>query len=174
MVLRNFGDKKPLLGVDVYVDEGATIIGEVHLHDGSSVWPGVVIRADDAPIDIGRGTAVMDMAFAEAPKGRPVAVGDKCIISHGAMLHGCTVGDESLVGIGAIVLDGAQIGARSVVAAGTLIPPGTRIPQGSFVIGTPGKIIRQTNPSDLTWLREELRAIAAKTTVHRASPGPSI
>lgn len=174
MTLRNFGERKPLLGTDVYVDEGATVIGDVHLHDGSSVWPGVVIRADDSSVDIGRGTAMMDMSFAEAPKGRPVVVGDRCIVSHGARLHGCAIGDESLVGIGAIVLDDAHIGARSVIAAGTLIPPGTRIPQGSFVMGTPGKIIRQTNASDLTWLREELKAIAAKAIVYRASSARSI
>jgi len=169
MALRSFGNMKPTLGSDVYVDEAATVIGDVHLHDGSSIWPGAVIRADDASVDIGRGTAMMDMSFAEAPKGRPVVVGDGCIISHGARLHGCSIGNESLVGLGAMVLDGAVVGACSVVAAGTLVPPGTRIPEESFVMGTPAKIIRQTNSSDLTWLHEELKMIAAKTKVYRAS-----
>jgi carbonic anhydrase/acetyltransferase-like protein (isoleucine patch superfamily) len=174
MVLRNFGDKKPILGSDVYVDEAATVIGEVHLHDGSSVWPGAVIRADDAAVDIGRGTAMMDMSFAEAPKSRPVVVGDACIVSHGARLHGCTVGNDSLVGLGAIILDGAIIGACSVVAAGTLVPPGTRIPQESFVMGTPAKIIRQTNASDLTWLHDELKLVAAKAKIYQSSSIRSI
>lgn len=168
MALRSFGDKKPVLGSDVYVDEDAVVIGDVHLHDGASIWPGVVIRADDSSVDIGRGTAMMDVSFAEAPKGRPVVVGDSSIISHGARLHGCSIADETLVGLGAIVLDGATVGACSVLAAGTLVPPGTKIPQESFVMGVPAKIIRQTNSSDLTWLHDELKFIAAKTKVYRS------
>jgi len=174
MVLRSFGDKKPILGSDVYVDEAATVIGEVRLHDGSSIWPGAVIRADDASVDIGRGSAMMDLSFAEAPKGRPVVVGDGCIVSHGARLHGCSIGNDSLVGLGAMVLDGAMVGACSVLAAGTLVPPGTKIPQESFVMGTPAKIIRQTNASDLTWLHDELKLIAAKAKIYRSSSQPSI
>ncbi len=169
MTIRGFGDKKPVLGSDVYVDENAVVIGDVHLHDGSSVWPGAVLRADDSSVDIGRGSAMMDLSFAEAPKGRPLAVGDGCICSHGARLHGCTVGDETLIGIGAIVLDGASVGECSVLAAGALVPPGTKIPQESFVMGVPGKIIRQTNSSDLAWLHEELKLLAAKAKVYRAS-----
>jgi carbonic anhydrase/acetyltransferase-like protein (isoleucine patch superfamily) len=174
MALRSFGEKKPFLGSDVYVDEAATVIGDVHLHDGSSVWPGAVIRADDASVDIGRGSAMLDLSFAEAPKGRPVVVGDGCIVSHGARLHGCSIGNDSLVGLGAIVLDGAMVGACSVLAAGTLVPPGTKIPQESFVMGTPAKIIRQTNSSDLTWLHEELKMLAAKARIYRSSSRPSI
>jgi carbonic anhydrase/acetyltransferase-like protein (isoleucine patch superfamily) len=174
MALRSFGDKRPILGSDVYVDEAATVIGEVHLHDGSSIWPGAVIRADDASVDIGRGSAMMDLSFAEAPKGRPVVVWDGCIVSHGARLHGCSIGNDSLVGLGAIILDGAMVGACSVVAAGTLIPPGTKIPQESFVMGTPAKIVRQTNASDLTWLHDELKLIAAKAKIYRSSSQTSI
>lgn len=169
MVLRSFGDKKPILGSDVYVDEAATVIGDVHMHDGSSIWPGAVIRADDASVDIGRGTAMMDLSFAEAPKGRPVVVGDGCIVSHGARLHGCSIGNDTLVGLGAMILDGATVGAYSVVAAGTLVTPGTKIPQESFVMGTPAKVVRQTNASDLTWLHDELKLISAKMKVYRSS-----
>ncbi len=99
MVLRRYGDKKPSLGADVFVDESAILIGEVKLHDKVSIWPGVVLRADDASVEIGRGSAVMDTAFAEAPKARPVSVGDHCIVSHSAVLHGCRVGNECLVGV---------------------------------------------------------------------------
>jgi len=174
MVLRSFGNLRPTLGSDVYVDEAAAVIGDVHLHDGSSIWPGAIIRADDARVDIGRRSAMMDQSFAEAPKGRPVVVGDGCIVSHGARLHGCSIGDETLVGLGAMVLDGAVVGACSVVAAGTLVPPGTRIPQESFVMGTPAKIIRQTNSSDLTWLHDELKLIAAKAKIYQSSCQSSI
>ena len=166
--MRSFGEKKPMLGAQVYVDEAATVIGEVHLHDGASVWPGAVIRADSARVDIGRNSAMMDVSFAEAPKGRPVVVGDRCIISHGALLHGCVVVDDCLVGIGAIVLDEAHIGAGSVIAAGSLIPPGTKIQPGSFVMGVPGRVIRETKEADMTYLRAELRALAEKASAYRA------
>jgi len=96
MVLRSYGDKSPTLGSEVYVDESAVVIGEVFLRDRSSVWPGAVLRADDDVVEIGRGSAMMDMSFAEAPKGRSVIVGDGCIVSHSARLHGCRVGDETL------------------------------------------------------------------------------
>jgi len=174
MTIRGFGDKQPVLGSGVYVDENAVVIGDVHLHDGSSVWPGAVLRADDSTVDIGRGSAMMDLSFAEAPKGRPLVVGDGCICSHGTRLHGCTVGDETLIGIGAIVLDGASVGACSVLAAGALVPPGTKIPQESFVMGIPGKIIRQTNSADLNWLHEELKALTSKAKVYKASIRPPI
>lgn len=174
MTIRSFGEKRPTLGVDVYVDEDAVVIGDVRLHDRASVWPGAVLRGDDSSVDIGRGSAMMDLSFAEAPKGRPVVVGDGCIISHGARLHGCTVSDETLVGLGAIVLDGASVGACSVLAAGTLVPPGTKIPQESFAMGVPAKIIRSTNSSDLTWLRDELKLLAAKAKVYQSPRIPSI
>ena len=167
MTLRAFGDKKPNVAKDAYVDEAAVVIGEVTLQERSSVWPGAVIRADDDSVVIGKGSAVLDLALVEAPKGRPVAVGEGCIISHGARLHGCSVGSESMIGIGAIVLDGATIGERSVVAAGSLVPPGAKIPQGSFVLGVPGRITRQTSSNDQARLREELRALADKSTRYR-------
>jgi len=170
MAIRSYGDKNPILGADVFVDESATVIGDVRLHDGASVWPGVVIRADDASVEIGRGSAMMDMSFAEAPKGRPVTVGDKCIISHAVRLHGCTIGPECVVGVGAIVLDGATIGERSVIAAGSLVPPGTKIPPESFVMGSPGRIVRSTTSADLVWLRDELRGLAVKAEKYRGRP----
>ncbi|MCU0852149.1 MAG: gamma carbonic anhydrase family protein [Thermoplasmata archaeon] len=162
MVLRSAGDRRPRVGPDVYVDESAVVIGDVDLQDRSSVWPGAVLRADDDRMEIGRGSAVMDVAFLEAPKGRPVVVGDSCIISHGARLHGCQVGSECLIGIGAILLDGVTLGERSVVAAGSLLPPGTRIPPESFVMGSPGKVTRNTSQADQKWLREELQMLREK------------
>jgi carbonic anhydrase/acetyltransferase-like protein (isoleucine patch superfamily) len=168
MVLRKYGDKKPSLGADVFVDESAVVIGEVKLHDKASVWPGVVLRADDASVEIGRGSAIMDTAFAEAPKGRPVVVGDHCIVSHSAVLHGCRIGDECLVGIGSIVLDGVSIGERSVLAAGSLVTPGTKIPPDSFVMGVPARVTRATTQADLKWLRDELMILEEKAARYKA------
>jgi len=129
-----------------------------------------VIRADDDSVILGKGSAVLDLALVEAPKGRPVVVGEGCIISHGARLHGCSVGNDCTIGIGALVLDGASIGEKSVVAAGSLVPPGAKIPQGSFVLGVPGRITRQTSPNDLARLREELRALIEKAARYRSNP----
>lgn len=167
VVLRNFADKKPSVGDDVFVDESAIVIGDVRLLEGASVWPGALLRADDDYIEIGRGSAMMDLSFAEAPKGRPVVVGDRCIVSHAARLHGCSVGSESLVGIGAIILDGAELGERSIVAAGSVLTPGTRIPPESLVMGMPGKVIRETTSSDFTYLATELKALERKARTYR-------
>lgn len=168
MVLRSFGDKKPSVGDDVFVDVSAQIIGDVRLKDGSSVWPCAVVRGDDDYVEIGRGSAVMDLGFVEGPKGRPAIVGGSCIVSHGARLHGCVIGDESMVGIGAIVLDGAVIGPRSVVAAGALVPPGTKIPPETFVVGVPAKAARTTTSADIERLRKDLKALSLKATMYRA------
>src|SRR4030042_4670603 len=114
-----------------------------------SVWPGAVLRADDDTVEIGVRTAMMDLSFAEAPHGRPVQVGSSCIVSHGARLHGCIVREPCLIGIGAIVLDGAAGGRDSRAAAGSLITPGTRIHSGSFVVGAPAKVPREGTKDEL-------------------------
>ncbi|HEX7392567.1 MAG TPA: gamma carbonic anhydrase family protein [Thermoplasmata archaeon] len=169
MVLRNFMDKRPIVAKDAFVDESAVVIGDVRIKERASIWPGAVVRADDDSVDIGKGSAVLDLCLVEAPKGRPVVIGDGCIVSHGARLHGCTVGNDSIIGIGAIVLDGVSIGEKSVVAAGSLVPPGAKIPPNSFVMGIPGRITRQTSPNDLARLREELRALVDKAAKYRST-----
>ncbi|MEM0342869.1 MAG: gamma carbonic anhydrase family protein [Thermoplasmata archaeon] len=169
MTVRGVGGKEPVLGDGVYVDPTAVVIGDVRLRDGVSIWPGAVVRADDDFVEVGRGSAIMDVAFVEAPKGRPVTIGQGTIISHGARLHGCSVSEECLVGIGAIILDGATIGARSVVAAGTLISPGAKIPPESFVIGVPGKVARTTSVAELDRARHDLRLIAAKAKLYAST-----
>ena len=167
VVLRRFVDRNPSIGDNVYVDESAIVIGDVRLLEGASVWPGALLRADDDFVEIGRGSAMMDMSFAEAPKGRPVIVGDKCIVSHAARLHGCSIGSESMIGIGAIILDGAVVGERSIIAAGSVLTPGTRISPESLVVGTPAKVVRETTSSDLTYLTTELKALERKARIYR-------
>ncbi len=167
MAVLSFGSKKPTIAKDAFVHESANVIGEVHLHDGASVWPGAVVRADDARIDIGKGSAIMDLALIEAPAGRPVVVGEGCIVSHAARLHGCVVMAETLVGIGATVLDGAMVGKGCTIAAGALIPPGLKIPPDSFVIGVPGKVAREATPEEHSFVRDEVRHIAEKVKIYR-------
>jgi len=169
MVLRSYGDKRPELGRDVFVDESAQVIGDVRLEDESSVWPGTVIRADDDSVRIGEGTAVMDLAFVEAPEGRPVEVGPGCIVSHCASLHGCSIGSGVLVGVGAIVLDAADVGDGCVIASGALVTPGTVIPAASVVMGMPGKVVRSVEPSAADDLARELLTIRRKARAYMGS-----
>ena len=167
MVLRKFGGKEPKIAESSFVDSSALVIGDVRLKEGASVWPGAILRADDDYVEIGRNSAVMDATFIEAPRGMPVIIGNGCLVSHACRLHGCRIEDESMVGIGAIVMDGAVIGSRSIVGAGSLISPGTKIPGGSVVVGSPGKVTRQTSPSDTDRLRSDLKNIARKVAMYR-------
>jgi len=167
MALRKFGDREPQLADGVYIDSSAQVIGDVRLKEGASVWPGAVLRGDDDYIEIGRNSAVMDVAFVEAPRGMPVVIGNSCLVSHAARLHGCRLEDETMIGIGAIVLDGAIIGARSIIAAGSLIVPGTRIPSESVVVGSPGRVTRRTTAADVDRLRNDLKNISRKIKVYR-------
>lgn len=167
MALRAFGTRRPVVDKEAFVDEDALIIGKVHVGERATVWPRALIRADDDEVDIGIGTAVMDMAFIEAPKGSPVKVGRGCIISHGARLHGCSVGDDVIVGIGAMVLDGAVVDDGSVVAAGSLVTPRSVIPKDSLVMGSPARVVRSVTPLDKERLRDELIALARKAETYR-------
>jgi carbonic anhydrase/acetyltransferase-like protein (isoleucine patch superfamily) len=162
MALRDVGGKRPSIDQGAYVDESALLIGQVTLRRGASVWPCALLRADDDAVEVGEGSAIMDMAFLEAPKGRPVSVGSGCLISHGARLHGCVVGDGVLVGIGAIVLDGARVGDGSIIAAGSLVPPGKEIPPRSVATGVPVAIARATTDADIQAVKAELGAVCEK------------
>lgn len=150
------------------MDESALLIGDVTLAKGASVWPFALLRGDDDAVEVGEGSAVMDMAFLEAPKGRPVRVGRDCLISHGARLHGCVIGDGALVGIGAIVLDGAKVGEGSIVAAGSLVPPGKEVPPRSVASGVPASVSRAVTEADAKLVGDELRAVCEKARRYSA------
>ncbi|HUV61494.1 MAG TPA: gamma carbonic anhydrase family protein [Thermoplasmata archaeon] len=169
MPLRGFAGRMPAIGADAYIDADALLIGDVHIGARATVWPGAVLRADDDRIEIGEGSAVMDMAFIEAPKGRPTVIGRGCIVSHGARLHGCLIGDGVMVGIGAIVLDGAVVDTGSIIAAGSVVPPGKRIPPDSLVMGTPAKVTREVTEAERASLRDNLETVRAKAAEHARS-----
>jgi carbonic anhydrase/acetyltransferase-like protein (isoleucine patch superfamily) len=127
-----------------FVATNATVTGDVILSGNVSVWFGAVIRADKDRIRIGEGSNIQDNAVVHTSKGFPVIVGKRVSVGHGAVLHGCTIGDDVLVGMGAIVMNGAVIGERSILGAGTVVTEGTLIPSHSVVLGVPGKVIRKT------------------------------
>ncbi len=148
MDLREVEGKSPLVADSAYVDPRATLIGDVIVEEGVGIWPGVVVRADEARVVLKRGTMVLENAIIEAAKGQPLIIGPRAIISHGAIVHGANIGENSTVGIGAIVLEQAVVQAQVVIGSGALIPPGKEIPGGKLVLGIPGKIARNLTAQD--------------------------
>ncbi|MCX2801665.1 gamma carbonic anhydrase family protein [Microbulbifer thermotolerans] len=162
--LRALGDsdreKSPRLGQGVYIDPQSAVIGDVTLGDDSSVWPMAVVRGDMHRIRIGARTSVQDGAVLHIthagpfnPEGWPLTIGDDVTIGHKACLHGCTVGNRVLIGIGAIVLDGAVIEDEVVLAAGALVPPGKTLESGFLYVGSPAKPARQLTDKEKAFFR---------------------
>ncbi len=144
------------------MDAAALLIGDVVLKADASIWPGAILRGDDGLVEIGEGSAVMDMAFAEAPRGKSVIVGDGCMVSHGARLHGCELERRVLVGISAVVLDGAVVREGAIIAAGAVVPPGADIASRTLVMGVPAKARRETTEAEAMALQDELKAVMEK------------
>ncbi|MFJ4225035.1 gamma carbonic anhydrase family protein [Microbacterium sp. NPDC089695] len=135
-------DRVPSIAEATFVAEGARIIGDVRLEPGSSVWYNAVLRADSASIVVGPGSNVQDNVSVHVDAGHPVRIGAKVSIGHNAVVHGCTIGDGSLVGMGAVVLSGAVVGEGCLIAGGAVVLAGTDIPDGSLVAGVPAKVRR--------------------------------
>lgn len=154
--------KEPFVHPGAYVDPKATLIGDVVVEEGAGIWPGVVIRGDDARVVIKKGGMVLENAVIEAAKGRSVTIGEKVIVSHGAIVHGADIGTGAIVGIGAIVLDEAVVGDRAVIGSAALVPPKKDIPAGKLVLGIPGKIIKDLTPEDLAESVEEWVMLSKK------------
>lgn len=136
-----------------FVAEDARIIGAVHLHEDTSVWFGCVLRGDNEPLTIGARTNVQEHTIMHTDPGFPVIIGEGCTIGHRAMLHGCTIGDNALIGIGAIVLNGARIGANCLVGAGALVTEGKTFPDNSLIIGAPARVTRTLDDAAIAGLR---------------------
>ncbi len=149
-----FEEKYPKFPEDVYIAENATLIGDVRLESGVSIWPGAVLRADISYIQIGKFSNVQDNSVIHLDFDKPTVVGEYVTIGHSVTLHGCRVGNNVLIGIGAIVLNGAEIGEGSIIAAGSVVPPGKKIPPRSLVMGIPGKIVRGVSEEELEHTRK--------------------
>lgn len=148
----------PRLGQRVYVAPSGVVIGDVELGDDASVWFGAVLRGDCFPIRVGARTNIQDGTVVHVTGGRSrTTIGAGVTVGHMALLHGCTIGDAVLVGMGAIVLDDAVVGDECFIAAGALVTPRTRIPPRSFVVGRPAKVTRAVKPEELEWLRDAER-----------------
>jgi carbonic anhydrase/acetyltransferase-like protein (isoleucine patch superfamily) len=138
-MIRSFRGINPRIAASAYVDPGAHVIGDVEIGERASIWPGVVLRGDIEPIRVGVETNIQDGTIIHTDKGFPATLGDRVTVGHAAMLHGCTLEADCLIGIGARVLNGARIGRGAVVAAGALVPEGMEVAPHMLVMGMPAK-----------------------------------
>jgi carbonic anhydrase/acetyltransferase-like protein (isoleucine patch superfamily) len=151
----------PEVPATAFVHPRASVCGTVTLGDHVSVWGGAVLRGDTETITIGAGSNIQDLTMVHADPGVPTTVGERVTVGHRAILHGCTVEDEVLIGMGAILLNRCRIGRGSIVGAGALVAEGVVIPPGSLVLGVPGRVVRETTPEERT------RALQSAVTYQR-------
>ena len=143
----------PQVAGSAWVADSAQVIGQVVLGEDASVWFASVVRGDTESITIGAGSNVQDASVLHADHGQPLLIGERVTVGHKVMLHGCTIGDESLIGIGAVVLNGARIGKNCLVGAGALVTEGKEFPDGSMILGSPARVVRQLSPEQIEGLR---------------------
>lgn len=156
--LRSYGGKSPVIGADTFVAETAVVVGDVEVGERSSLWYGVVLRGDVYHIRIGNECSIQDNTVVHVTSGQhATVVGDRVTVGHNAILHGCQIGDECIIGMGAIVMDRAVVGNNCIVGAGALVTPGTVIPDGQLVIGSPARIKRELNEDERKWVRSSAK-----------------
>ncbi|MBU6451552.1 MAG: gamma carbonic anhydrase family protein [Cyanobacteria bacterium REEB67] len=146
--LYKFMDRAPSVHASAFIAPTACLVGDVRVKSDASIWFHTVIRADINTVSIGQSTNIQDGCLMHVTNNHPLVVGDRVTVGHGAILHGATIEADCLIGMGAIVLDGAMVGAHSVVAAGSIVAPGTQVPPGSLVMGVPGKVVREATSKD--------------------------
>ncbi|MGF3055333.1 gamma carbonic anhydrase family protein [Microbacterium sp. YY-01] len=163
--------QQPAIADSALVAAGARIVGDVTLHENSSVWYNAVLRGDSAPITVGVGSNVQDNVSVHVDVGHPVVIGDNVSIGHNAVVHGCTVGDGSLIGMGAVVLSGAVIGSGCLVAGGAVVLGGTVVPDGSLVAGVPAKVRRELTEEEKEGIRRNAQIYLGHRETHaQATP----
>lgn len=163
---------EPVLAPDAFVAEGATLVGAVTVGEEASVWFGAVVRADGAPIEVGASSNVQDGCVLHSDPGFPVAVGARVTIGHRAVVHGCTIEDDSLVGMGAVVLNGAVVGSGSLVAAGSVVLEGTVVPPGSLVAGVPGRVKREVTDAERERMQSGATSYVTRARRYREQSRP--
>ena len=149
MSISAFGDKVPRFGKDAFVHPDATIIGDVVLEGGANVWPGAVLRGDVERILLGSQTSFQDNSVAHSDPGFAVVVGPDCVVGHGVIVHGATIGARCLIGMGSTLLNGSEIGEESIVGANSLVTQGKKFPPRSLIMGSPARIAREVTDEDL-------------------------
>lgn len=152
-MLRSFRGRQPAVAASAYVDPSAQIIGDAHLGERVSVWANVTIRADISSVTVGADSNIQDNSCVHEDDDKPVVIGERVVVGHSCTIHGCTIEDDCLIGMGSTILNGAKVGAGSIVAAGSLVLERQEIPPRSMVMGSPAKIRRQTSDEELERVR---------------------
>ncbi|MFJ6636110.1 gamma carbonic anhydrase family protein [Streptomyces sp. NPDC091376] len=168
-LISGVGGKEPHIAPEAFTAPTSVVIGEVTMEAGASVWYHTVLRADCGPIVLGADSNIQDNCTVHVDPGFPVTVGERVSVGHNAVLHGCTVEDDVLVGMGATVLNGAHIGAGSLVAAQALVPQGMRVPPGSLVAGVPAKIRRELTDEEREGIKLNAAMYLELAKNHRAA-----
>ncbi len=161
-----------MIDPSAFIASGAVVLGDVHLGRDASVWYNAVIRGDTERIAIGEATNIQDLAMVHADPGVPCVVGRRVTVGHRAILHGCTVEDECLIGMGAILLNGVRVGSGSVIGAGAVLVEGTEVPPGSLVLGLPEKVVRQVGEETRGRIDHAWRHYVEEARRHRAGEFP--
>jgi carbonic anhydrase/acetyltransferase-like protein (isoleucine patch superfamily) len=157
MAIYQLGEHVPDVADSAWVAESAQVIGRVTLAEDVSVWFNATLRGDSEHLTIGRGSNIQDGSVLHADAGFPLVLGEGVTVGHQVMLHGCTVGENSLIGIGAVVLNGARIGRNSLVGAGALVTEGKEFPDGVLIVGSPAKVVRELSPAQIEGLKASAR-----------------
>ena len=160
---------RPQIAESAWVADSARVMGNVRMAEDSSVWFGAVVRGDNELIAIGRGSNVQDGSVLHTDQGKPLSIGESVTIGHMVMLHGCTIGDETLIGIGAVVLNGAKIGKNCIVGAGSLVTENKEFPDGSMIMGSPAKLVRALTEEQIAGLRRSAQGYVANAQRFRAT-----
>ncbi len=168
-MITSLGERVPQVDPSAWVASSAQIVGDVTIGAEASVWYGAVVRADAEAIRIGAGGNLQDGCVLHADPGSPLVLGDGVVAGHRVVLHGCRIEDEVLVGIGAIVMNDAVVGAGSLIGAGALVPEGTVIPPRSLVLGMPGRVRRETTDDEVERIRRNAAHYRALRLVHAAA-----
>lgn len=169
MAIYQLGDDAPVLAATAWVAESAQVIGRVEMGEGASVWYGSVLRGDNEWIRLGARCNVQDGCVMHTDPGFPLVLGEDVTVGHQVMLHGCSVGEGSLVGMQAVVLNGARIGRRCLVAAGAVVPAGKVFDDGWLIMGAPAKAVRLVDEAQLEVMRTSAAAYVHKAEQHRTS-----
>jgi len=174
MAVYNLGDVAPQLpdNDEYWIAPNAVVLGNVHLKRNASVWFGVVIRGDNDPIVIGENSNIQDNSVLHTDAGQPMIIGDGVTVGHMVMLHGCTIGDNSLIGIGSVILNGAKIGKNCLIGANVLITEGKEIPDNSLVMGAPGKVVREVSEGQARVLAGSARGYVSNWRRYRKGLTP--
>jgi carbonic anhydrase/acetyltransferase-like protein (isoleucine patch superfamily) len=157
-MIYSFENRVPQLAADCYVAESAQVIGSVTLGEAASVWFGTVLRGDIEPVVVGARSNIQENSVAHTSRGHPVVLGDDVTVGHNVTLHGCTIGNNCLIGMGAVLLDGCEIGDNCIIGAGSLVGPRRKVPAGSLALGNPLRVVRSLSAEAI----DQIRGAAAR------------